>query len=264
MPTSDRPRKARSSCSTTSKGWTSSKAWRRKTARRHRSTAEPPGADRATTVGRANRLFATPLLRCGDDLGRRIDALRSTFERELRAEASRERIVDRLHAELQDYKQDLLAESSAADLHRPDSASRRRRQDDRGPGLCRPLGRGLRPAFRGLLESIQTAIEDILYRQGVEPFSLETGEFDPRRQRAISTAPTDDPALNKTVAARIRKGFAAGEKLIRPELVSVFLVASGPGPDSARLDGFQEFTWRSPPRDGVGPSSRRRSSRSPA
>ena len=44
----------------------------------------------------------------GADLGRRIDALRSTFERELRAEANRERVIDRLHAELQDYKQDLL------------------------------------------------------------------------------------------------------------------------------------------------------------
>jgi hypothetical protein len=43
-----------------------------------------------------------------EDLSRRIDALRSSFERELRAEANRERVVDRLHAELQDYKQDLL------------------------------------------------------------------------------------------------------------------------------------------------------------
>ena len=83
-------------------------------------------------------------------------------------------------------------------------------------------------SFRGLLESIQTGIEDILYRQGVEPFSLETAEFDPRRQRAISTVPTEDPALSKSVAARIRKGFAAGEKIIRPELVSVFLVRPGP------------------------------------
>ena len=83
-------------------------------------------------------------------------------------------------------------------------------------------------SFRGVLESIQTAIEDILYRQGVEPFSLENSEFDPRRQRALSTTPTDDPALNKTVATRIRKGFSAGEKLIRPELVSVYLLRQPP------------------------------------
>src|SRR5688572_13510996 len=32
---------------------------------------------------------------------RRLDALQSTFEREVRAEATREKVVDRLHAELQ-------------------------------------------------------------------------------------------------------------------------------------------------------------------
>ena len=78
-----------------------------------------------------------------------------------------------------------------------------------------------------MLESIQTAIEDILFRQGVEPFSVETIEFDPRRQRAISTLATDDSALNKTVAARLRKGFQAGDKLIRPEVVTVVHAAPG-------------------------------------
>jgi molecular chaperone GrpE len=77
-------------------------------------------------------------------------------------------------------------------------------------------------AVRGLLESIQVAIEDILYRQGVEPFAEEADAFDPRRQRAVATVATDDPTRNKAIAARLRKGFQAGEKLIRPELVSVY------------------------------------------
>jgi molecular chaperone GrpE len=163
----------------------------------------------------------------GEDLGRRIDALRSSFERELRAEVNRERVVDRLHAELQDYKQDLLLK-----VQRPIFVDLIQLHDDvgkmiaaRASGDTDAFGAA---SFRGTLESIQTAIEDILYRQGVEPFALESGEFDPRRQRALSTSPTDDPALNKTVAARIRKGFTAGEKLIRPELVSVFLLRPSP------------------------------------
>ena len=76
-------------------------------------------------------------------------------------------------------------------------------------------------AVRGTLDSIRTAIEDILYRQGVEPFRLEGEEFDPRRQRAVTTVPTEDPQRNKTIAARLRPGFQAGDKLIRPEIVSV-------------------------------------------
>ena len=33
---------------------------------------------------------------------------------------------------------------------------------------------------------------------------------------------TDDPDLNKRVAARLRKGFQSGDKVIRPEMVTVY------------------------------------------
>jgi molecular chaperone GrpE len=187
---------------------------------------EPP-AGPASPPSPSEPDFRDALSTLREDLGRRIDALRSTFERELRGEASRERIVDRLHAELQDYKQDLLLK-----VQRPIFIDLIQLHDDVGKMAAARASADSDAAgsasFRALLESIQTAIEDILYRQGVEPFSLETGEFDPKRQRALSTSPTEDPALSKTVAARIRKGFAAGEKLIRPELVSVFLLRQAP------------------------------------
>ncbi len=156
-----------------------------------------------------------------DRLGRRLDLLQATFERELRAEATRERVVDRLHAELQDYKQDFLLK-----VQRPIFIDLIQLHDDIGKMIEARGGTDFEtdpgPGIRGILEPIQTAIEDILYRQGVEPFSLDGNEFDPRKQRAISTQPTDDPALNKRVAARLRKGFCSGEKLIRPEIVTVF------------------------------------------
>ncbi len=154
-------------------------------------------------------------------LGGRLDLLQTTFERELRAEATRERVVDRLHAELQDYKQDFLLK-----VQRPIFIDLIQLHDDVGKMIDSrvPAGDGTERSVdvRGILEPIQTAIEDILYRQGVEPFALEGMEFDPRKQRAVSTQPTDDPALNKRVAARLRKGFCSGDKLIRPEIVAVF------------------------------------------
>jgi molecular chaperone GrpE len=156
-----------------------------------------------------------------EQLGRRLDALQTTFDRELRAEATRERVVDRLHAELQDYKQDFLLK-----VQRPIFIDLIQLHDDIGKMIDVRLPSGADPEraadVRGFLEPIQTAIEDILYRQGVEPFALEGTEFDPRKQRAVSTQGTDDPALNKRVAARLRKGFSAGDKLIRPEIVTVF------------------------------------------
>jgi molecular chaperone GrpE len=150
---------------------------------------------------------------------RRLGALETVFDREVRAEATRERIVDRLHAELQEYKQDLLLK-----VQRPIFIDLIQLHDDLGKMIdALPLEDVDRAeALRGTLDSIRTAIEDILYRQGVEPFRADTNEFDPRRQRAVGTVPTEDPEQNKTIAARVRPGFQAGEKLIRPEIVSVF------------------------------------------
>ena len=148
----------------------------------------------------------------------RLGALQALFEREIRAEATRERIVDRLHAELQEYKQDLLLK-----VQRPIFIDLIQLHDDIGKMIdAQPIeDPASDAAVRGTLESIRTAIEDILYRQGVEPFRLDGEEFDPRRQRAVSTVTTEDPQRNKTIAARLRPGFQAGDKLIRPEIVSV-------------------------------------------
>jgi molecular chaperone GrpE len=162
------------------------------------------------------------LLDAIDVLGRSIEqrftGLQTLFEREIRAEATRERIVDRLHTELQEYKQDLLLK-----VQRPVFIDLIQLHDDIGKMIdSQPTDDADRSAsVRGILDSIRTAIEDILYRQGVEPFRCEGDEFDPRRQRAVVTVPTDDAALNRKIAGRLRPGFEALDKVIRPELVSV-------------------------------------------
>jgi molecular chaperone GrpE len=168
----------------------------------------------------------------GDRLGRQLDAIQAILEREARAEATRERVVDRLHAELQEYKQDLLLK-----VQRPIFVDLIQLHDDIGKmieaRLVDEAGADRAGAIRGVLESIRVAIEDILYRQGVEPFAAEEDAFDPRRQRAVATVATDDPARNKTIAARLRKGFQAGDKLIRPEIVSVYTFRPPPADASA-------------------------------
>jgi molecular chaperone GrpE len=193
---------------------------------------EPIPADRGPSAQATDHsaILLEAVAGLGDRLSRRLDAIQAALERDARAEATRERVVDRLHAELQEYKQDLLLK-----VQRPIFIDLIQLHDDIGKMLeARPSGdaesdRSL--ALRGSLESIQVAIEDILYRQGVEPFTAEGNAFDPRRQRAVATATTDDPALNKMIAARLRKGFQAGEKLIRPEIVSVYTYR--PPPDAS-------------------------------
>jgi molecular chaperone GrpE len=188
-----------------------------------RGTAREPALDGCQET--AAIVDATQVLgsveKLAEQLGRRLDLLQTTFERELRAEKTRERVVDRLHAELQDYKQDFLLK-----VQRPIFIDLIQLHDDIGKMVDSGTSTDADPdagvRLHGTLESIQAAIEDILYRQGVEPFTLDGTEFDPRKQRAVSTQATDDPALHKRVAARLRKGFCSGDKLIRPEIVTVF------------------------------------------
>jgi molecular chaperone GrpE len=154
----------------------------------------------------------------GERLERRLDALQTLFDREIRAEATREKVVDRLHAELQEYKQDLLLNTL-----RPVFIDLIQLHDDigkvavAGPEIPDEVRR-----LVGLMQGFQQGIEDVLYRQGVEPFEVEGDAFDARRQRAVATLPTADPSRNKAVAVRHRKGFRAGDRVIRPEVVSVF------------------------------------------
>jgi molecular chaperone GrpE len=167
----------------------------------------------------------------GDSLGRQLEALRVLFDREIRAEATREKVVDRLHAELQQYKQDLLLQTL-----RPIFIDLVQLHDDIGKIVDSPDPELTGSASRllGLMRGLQQGIEDILYRQGVEPFEVGGEAFDPRRQRAVATVPSDEPQRAKTVATRHRKGFQAGEKLIRPEIVSVYAWKKPePSPDPA-------------------------------
>lgn len=167
-------------------------------------TPPPPAVESPRTLEAIESLRST--------LGKKLDQLQTLFERELRAEATRERVVDRLHAELQEYKQDLLLK-----VLRPVFVDLIQLHDDIGK-MATTAGEDA----SGLLMSLQQGVEDILYRQGVEPFAVDDPTFDPRRQRAVAAVTTEDPALNKTIATRHRKGFQAGDKVIRPEVVSVY------------------------------------------
>jgi len=178
-------------------------------------TDAPPSLDLPSTESAPPSDLATRLETMELGIGRKLDALQTAFDREIRAESTREKVVDRLHAELQEYKQGLIL-----GILRPIFIDLIQLHDDIGKMALAVEGDPNPEVAR--MRGYQQAIEDILYRQGVETFTLEGETFDPRRQRALSTVPTEDPSLNKTVAARIRKGFQTGDKVIRPEFVTVY------------------------------------------
>lgn len=71
--------------------------------------------------------------------------------------------------------------------------------------------------------AVKEDLEDILYRQGVDPYTVEGESVVIPRQKVLKTIPTDNPKLDKTVAARLAPGWEKGERIIRPEYIAAYL-----------------------------------------
>jgi molecular chaperone GrpE len=72
------------------------------------------------------------------------------------------------------------------------------------------------------VQSVQGTIEEILRQNGAEAFHVAGTAVNSERQRVVKAIPTDDPALDKQVARRLRKGFLYETKVLRPEWVEVY------------------------------------------
>jgi molecular chaperone GrpE len=74
-----------------------------------------------------------------------------------------------------------------------------------------------------IADSFQYLIDEfleIMYRRDVVP--IETPEvFDRKLQKAVKVEDTDEPDLDQRVSQVLKRGFARGERLLRPEEVVI-------------------------------------------
>jgi molecular chaperone GrpE len=150
--------------------------------------------------------------------------------REVREKAAvdrfREAQVDRLHAELQTYKNDLVSKQARLliqgivrlhdDLGKSVAALRQKPPEELTPETL----------FRQLTD-FQDDVELLLGQHGVERFELPGEELDPRRQTVARTVPTEDPGRAGRIAERVRPGFEQGETTLQKERVAVFVASNG-------------------------------------
>ncbi|WP_460958426.1 nucleotide exchange factor GrpE [Parasphingorhabdus pacifica] len=62
---------------------------------------------------------------------------------------------------------------------------------------------------------------------GVEALRPDDTTFDPARHEASGTVPTDDPALDGRIAQTEFVGFADGERILRPPVVTIYKLEPG-------------------------------------
>lgn len=164
-----------------------------------------------------------------------IAQILEAFEKKLAYDNTKQQQIDRLHAELQKYRADLIAKTN-----RPLVNGLIRLHDDVGKlidNFKKRPSKELEPArFFKAFEDVQDDIEILLDQNGVLSFS-ELGErLDPRRQSVIRQIKTSDEQLIGAIAGRLRKGFEQADELIKKERVSVYVLDKAIIPREAGSD----------------------------
>ena len=152
--------------------------------------------------------------------------LSGDFSGKLKYDAHKDQIIDKLHQELQEYKQDIVKKhilSIVLDVVKVADDIRKWLAYFRSLDVSQ---RDPVKLFR-YLEAIPSDLEDIFYWQGVKPYTHREGAFNPATQRAIKKIPTDDPTKDKAVAKSIRPGYEWESKVIRQEMVAVYVYEDG-------------------------------------
>ncbi len=198
--------------------------------------AENPSVAQGTQAAQGSLPDAAALVaRVAEVLDGGIARVLEAFDRKLAYDAHKDQLVDRLHAELQESKRNLLTQAT-----RPLVLGLIQLHDSFGKTLDALRSEAQPPSPERLfqaLEGAQTDVELLLEQQGVQPFREPDAAFVPRRQTALRTVDGPPDSAN-LVANRVRPGFECGTEVIRKERVVVYRASSAAtaaaGPSAAR------------------------------
>ena len=150
-----------------------------------------------------------------------LTELSKHFESKLKYDKHKDEIIDKLHAENQSYKNDLLKKTvmpfvneviflidDYSNLYRKYSETDISEID--AAKLLKQLG------------NIPEDLEELLNKNGIESFSVENEIVDFSKQKIIKTVPTCEQEKDKTVCERLKKGFMMDGKTLRQEWISCY------------------------------------------
>ena len=163
-----------------------------------------------------------PLLSALQDVSSRMAELSEAFDTKLKYDAHKNKIIDELHQELQEYRDDLIKKhlhSTVVDVIKIIDDIRKFKahyeSQETSPETTAQL--------LDFMEEVAGDLEDLFTWQGIAPFTCQTAHFDNTRQRVVKKIETHDPSMDKAIARSIRPGYEWDGKILRPELVAVYV-----------------------------------------
>ncbi|MDZ7830952.1 MAG: nucleotide exchange factor GrpE [Desulfobacterales bacterium] len=151
-----------------------------------------------------------------------LENLADAFESKIKYDEHKNKVIDDLHQSLQDYRNGLLKKY----LQRIFTDVIKIIDDARkliGHYREQPLSEENNAKLLQYLEDMAQELEDMFAWEGVEAFTTEGDTLEPTRQRVVNKIETDDPLKDKTIAQRLRPGYEWDGKVIRPEIVSIYI-----------------------------------------
>ena len=207
-----------------------------------------------------------------NQLDQRLTALQDLFDKQIARNQNQKQMFDAVYGEMKDYKENILLEAFhkqvihnllrfhdhfvaiEAQLDRireplasseiaVDSLSDGVREDVRSEGLVDALS-GVQTQlkeelseFGTNLENLRFELEEVLYRMDVIPYEEHPIKLDRKLHRTLDTIPTDIPDKDEEIATIHKIGFYWGERVFRPEEVTIFRYTEPIGEKGDETDG---------------------------
>ncbi|MDM8543530.1 nucleotide exchange factor GrpE [Desulfococcaceae bacterium HSG9] len=164
----------------------------------------------------------------------KLDSLQQEFNEKLKYDQHKDSIIDNLHNELQEYKNETFRKHVQTmimdvikiidDIRKLSKFYRTHESLNSDPDKMLKL-----------IESIPADLEDSFYWQGVKPYTVDGDSFDPTQQKVLKKIETGDKTKDKIIAERLFPGYEWDGRVIRPEMVNVYLY----------VEDLQEINFRS-------------------
>jgi len=164
-----------------------------------------------------------------DNIKKELQKINTNFEEKLFYDNHKEKQIDKLHSELQEYKNDLLHK-----MNRPFIIGLIYMYDDIDKTIERVSQNDMIETEKVLkiLKGIKEDIEILLEENGIMKFSevlSENSKFNPSRQQVIKKSLTEDESKEGLVKQSIRSGFESDIKVVRKEKVEVYILQKNKG-----------------------------------
>lgn len=196
-----------------------------------------PGEQPSVESSAELRLVIGTLVKAVAEMQKEVQQLQRSFDAKIAYDSGKERIIDKLHGELQSYREGLHAK-----ILRPVLTDMVRLHNDLSRVVREAMtGAATTPSEEQLRHNVGAflwVLEDMLLAQGVQAFETEGNQFVAGRQRVLGTKITEDVCLDGTVALYLRKGFTYEDRVLQPEWVYIYKYQSAvttpaapPGPE---------------------------------